>query len=115
MAYEHRRQNVHKRKPGGSLGAVEANRPECSTIRSLDKGVQESAGSKASMGLRITLIALRHRLLDAHDAVEYSFKPLTDAIATTVGLDDADARLHWEYAQIKTTGTEGTLVVITAT
>lgn len=39
-------------------------------------------------------------------------KPLTDAIAASLGVDDADPRLSWEYGQQQTRGEEGVFVKV---
>jgi hypothetical protein len=59
----------------------------------------------------ISLIALRRRPLDP-DNNAASFKHLQDAIAQTLGLDDGDKRLTWQYQQMHTYGSEGVLVRI---
>lgn len=109
----------YRQQPDGSwakrpvpVGAVEANRPERPPIQTLDGRLQEPTGSEKGVAVSITVVAFRRRLLDAHDAVAYACKPLTDAIAESLGVDDADRRLHWEYHQLKTTGPEGTIVLI---
>lgn len=42
-------------------------------------------------------------------------KALTDSIAKTLGLDDADPRMGWEYFQEKTAGEQGVLVKVEMT
>lgn len=96
----------------GSVGPVEAHRAERPTVQALVPRVQKPAGRPASVGVRIVLTQYRRRLLDGHDAVAYSCKPLTDAIAESLGVDDADPRLHWSYHQLKTDGHEGVVVLI---
>lgn len=59
--------------------------------------------------LVVSLIALRRRPLDP-DNNAASFKALQDAIAASLGLDDGDARLVWQYQQMHTFGREGVLV-----
>lgn len=98
------------RRNAGAVGAVETNRPQRPSIPALDRSLQEPASRTPSLAIR--LVAFRHRLLDEHDAVAYSCKPLTDAIADTLGVKDDDKRLRWEYSQIPTRGPEGTIVAI---
>lgn len=108
-------ESTRKRNPHlfGAVGAVEANRPQRPTLPPLERNLQKPEGGAASFGFRITCVALRKRLVDGHDAVEYSFKPLTDAIAASLGFkNDADPRLHWEYAQVLTSGEQGVIVKI---
>lgn len=94
------------------MGKLETRRAKLPAVQALVRSVQKPAGGTQGMGFRITCIALRKRLLDAHDAVAYSFKPLTDAIAESVGLDDADPRISWQYGQQQTKGSEGVIVII---
>lgn len=39
-------------------------------------------------------------------------KPLVDEIAAWLGLDDADPKILWQYAQAETRGEQGTAVKI---
>ena len=41
-------------------------------------------------------------------------KPLRDAIAAELGMDDADPRIRWQYGQTETRGAEGVLVMVEA-
>jgi hypothetical protein len=61
--------------------------------------------------LRVELVQFRRRLLDP-DAVAAATKPLVDAIADTLGVDDADPAVEWEWSQVRTSGEEGVLVKI---
>lgn len=100
------------RKEDSALGGLASNRPESNALQTLVRCVQKPTSGPQGVALRITLIAFRKRLLDQHDTVAYSFKPLTDAIAFTLGLDDADKRLRWEYLQVVTRGRTGVIVMI---
>lgn len=99
-----------------SVGGLEDHGAKSVEVRPLVKSEQERARCKEGMGLRVTLIALRRRLLD-DDAVEFSCKPVRDIIAWTIlggsfGQFDNDKRIQWEYAQQKTSGREGVIVKI---
>ena len=41
-----------------------------------------------------------------------SIKPLRDAIAASIGIDDGDKRIAFQYQQLQTKGREGVLVHI---
>ena len=56
-------------------------------------------------------MAFRHRALD-DDNLTGGLKPLRDAIATTLGLDDGDPRLKFTVHQCVGRGPEGVLVRI---
>jgi hypothetical protein len=72
---------------------------------------QAGQGSMAAGRIIVTMVAHRHRILDDDNLVG-SLKPLRDAIAQWLGVDDGDPRLTWESHQIRTTGAEGVCVKV---
>jgi hypothetical protein len=66
---------------------------------------------QGSVAVVITLIAARHRLIDDDNSVA-GLKPCRDAIARSLGIDDADQRVRWCYGQTRTDGAEGVIVRI---
>jgi hypothetical protein len=46
------------------------------------------------------------------DNIGTGAKPLRDAIATSLGVDDGDKRLRWQYRGLDSSGPKGTLVII---
>lgn len=95
------------------LGQVEGPKPKLAPIQTLVDGVQKPAGSQGRVAICITIVQYRRRLLDGHDNLAYAVKPLVDAIAQSLGVDDGDKRLRWEYGQVQTAGEQGTSVKIT--
>jgi len=93
------------------VGGLDANGAKPPQVRALDAGVTKHKGGKGGVVCRVTCIAVRKRLLDP-DSIAFTFKPLTDSIAKTLGVDDADPRIRWEYHQIKTEGQTGSIVKI---
>lgn len=61
--------------------------------------------------LVVSLIGLRKRTLD-DDNFNGACKHLRDAIAGSLGIDDGDKRIYWQYQQLQTRGREGVLVHI---
>ena len=59
----------------------------------------------------VSLVGHRRRKLDDDNFVG-ACKHLRDAIAASLGLDDGDPRLRWEYGQHETHGVEGVSVTI---
>ena len=59
----------------------------------------------------ICLVGHRRRILDDDNFVG-ACKHLRDAIAASLGIDDGDPRLRWEYGQHETRGAEGVAVTI---
>lgn len=103
-------EDVLKRSARPVGGLVPAQR-EPSTKPALDKKPQESQGSAPGFRVCITLISLRHRLLDDDNLVA-GCKPLRDAIARRLGIDDADPRIAFKYGQHRTEGRQGVVVVV---
>jgi hypothetical protein len=62
-------------------------------------------------GVVISMVGHRRQLLDDDNFVG-ACKHLRDAIAASLGMDDADPRLRWEYGQFETRGAEGVVVKI---
>lgn len=97
------------RQEDAALGPVETHSAKCAPVGALVGSRPKLKGGKASMVISLT--AFRRRLLDP-DAVAYACKPLTDAIASSLGVDDADPIVSWQYFQQQTKGREGVLVMI---
>lgn len=64
------------------------------------------------MGHRIALIAVMRRKLD-DDNVVGALKPIRDLVAASLGVDDGDESVEFEYSQHRTDGDEGVLVLVT--
>ena len=95
-----------------AVGAVETRQSEqAAPLVSRPQGQQ---AGKTSVGYRVCLVAHLKRPMDGHDNLRASLKPLVDAIAATLGIDDGDKRIEWDYHQIKDR-TEGVAVKITET
>lgn len=95
----------------GSLGAVTPAEREQVSASALVRKPLAKPGRQRGMGVVITITSYRRKLLDDDNLVAGA-KALRDAIATSLGVDDADLRLKWEYRQHTTDGAEGTLVTI---
>ena len=92
------------------VGAVEAGEPKPIVASALVGGGAQRQKSGAVL-VRISLVAHRRRLTD-DDNNTGSFKPLRDAIARSIGIDDGDARIAFECGQVETKGQEGVTVKI---
>lgn len=92
-----------------ALGRVETNRAKLPPVGTLERSRKKQQGGSPCMVVSLT--TFRRRLLDP-DAVAYACKPLTDAIAQNIGVDDADSRVYWQHFQQQTRGAEGVLVMI---
>jgi hypothetical protein len=107
---------IKRRNPelfGNHLGAVGSGRSERHKVQALDRGGKERRQRKGRVVIVVSLIAFRRRLLDEDSAI-FALKPLRDAIAASLGIDDADARIAWQYGQQVTRGESGVIVRIEA-
>lgn len=96
---------------GGSLCRMASDQPQQAALRALDKGVQKRQKGKGSVEVVVSLVACRRNELDDDNNVA-SLKPLRDAIAETLGLDDGDRRIRFECGQTETRGRQGVIVKI---
>ena len=101
------RQNIARH----ALGRLASSKQERHQVQPLDGGGKLRKQSAGSVAVVVTLVAFRHREID-DDACIYSLVPLRDAIAASLGLDDADKRIKFQYSQVVTRGNEGVLVAI---
>lgn len=62
--------------------------------------------------LRVTFIRVCRRTITDSDNLPPAYKWTRDAIAASLGRDDRDDLIQWEYHQLQTRGREGTIVKI---
>ena len=72
---------------------------------------EDSVKKRGKSRVVISIIGLRRRALD-DDNFNGGCKALRDCIAASLGIDDGDKRLLWQYSQLQTRGREGVLVRI---
>jgi len=113
-------------KPGAvaRLRPTEPERDPQRTVAGAVRNESEGAGSvvRCSVARRrrnqlpvvaVTLVAFVRRLRDDDNLIG-GLKVLRDAVAFSLGVDDADPRVLWQCRQIETRGRVGTLVRIEA-
>lgn len=105
--------DFRKRNPHLFVGGLETKVAESVALPALESRPQKRSKSKGGVAVCVTFITKRRRLLDDDNNVG-SLKPLRDAVAEYIGIDDGDSRIAFEYHQIKTTGKEGVVVKIEA-
>lgn len=93
------------------LGSVAMPQREQSTPKTLDGQPHRHRKRPHRTCAVISLISFRRRELDGDNLVA-GFKPLRDALADTLGINDADPRIRWQYGQCETRGETGTIVKI---
>lgn len=91
------------------MAGLPAAQPQCRGRR----GPARPAPSQKSGARRlvVSLVVFRRTPVD-DDNLSGGLKWLRDAIARSLGIDDGDRRVRFEYAQLATTGREGTAVKI---
>lgn len=103
-------EHIRKLNPHLFVGGVETRFTEQAAARALGGCFKKCKSGKAIVA--VSLVQYRRRALDSHDNLRSACKPLVDAIAASLGIDDGDNRIRWEYGQIETRGQEGTAVRI---
>ena len=67
------------------------------------------------MPVTVTLTRVSYGTLDEHDNLPSAFKHVVDELAVWLGVDDADKRVAWRYAQQKSKrGEYGVIVEVSA-
>lgn len=93
------------------LGALPAARPEPDPIPALDQGPKARRSRQRRLAVVVTLVSFRRGRLDP-DSLAASTKAIQDAVAASLGVDDGDPRLRWQYEQVRTEGRTGVLVIV---
>lgn len=94
-----------------SLGASLPQKREQGPKPTLDAKPPRFKKRKGGVALVVTLVTFRHRETDTDNNVA-SLKGIRDAVARSLGVDDADPRIKWCYGQARTDGETGTIVRI---
>jgi len=100
--------------PSRVVGGLLPTKPKPEPLPALDRKAQNRGRSKGSVVVRVTIIRCGSRLLD-DDNLCFAYKPLRDSIATSLGIDDGDKRISFEYGQCETKGKRGTIVKLERT
>jgi len=107
-----RRVNPHLFSVGGFQPAITQQKTGPTLVKERQASKGGSRGPRGSnLQFRVSLTAFVQRLHDS-DNIIGGFKPLRDAIAKRIGIDDADKFIEWEYGQTVTRGLTGTVVRI---
>lgn len=100
---------IAKRPHLAPVGALAPSKREQGSGKALDQKPRRFKGSKGSVVVVVTIISCRRGELDSDNLVA-GCKPIRDAIARSLGIDDADPRVRWEYGQCQTNGEQGCIV-----
>lgn len=100
------------RKRATGVGAVDRGQREQDPQPALEQKPQAQPNSSPRLDYRVQIISCRNRLCDGDNSGSGGNKALRDAISDWLGIDDGSSRLQFEYAQLHTSGEEGTIVRI---
>src|SRR6266853_274451 len=94
------------------MGAVPHSQHQHDPGKALGHEIRRKEERKAGMGFRVTIVSFREKALDGDNLIAGA-KFLRDAIAETIGLDDAEGSgIEWSYGQQLTRGEQGTIIMI---
>jgi len=96
-----------------SVGGLATPKPEPDQVRALDRKSSALKRRKGSVVIICTFLTFVSRRVDSDNFGSGPIKPLRDAIAKSIGVDDGDSRLKFEYSEpIFTRGATGVQVLI---
>ena len=99
------------RKANPALGTVAPKVYQPPPRPALERNLSGGSGREESLGVVVSIIAVRNKACDA-DNSRNGYKPLQDAIAQSLAIDDGSERIRFDYGQIQSAGPEGTIVRI---
>lgn len=112
LRYEQRTKSINPPQiEHAVVGAVGAPKREQGQGAALDKKPPRIKKRKGRLLVVVTLIACRRREADTDNSIA-GLKPMRDAIARSLGVDDGDERVRWCYGQCRTDGETGVIVRI---
>ena len=100
-----------KNPDGAFVGAVAGPKCKHLPVPALVARKANHPGRKSRVVILVEIIRFGRKELDGDNFVAGA-KPIRDCIATSLGVDDADKRIQWDYQQVVTAGQTGTLVRI---
>ena len=98
-----------RRQLADNVRRVEAHQPKQASAQTLDGCVAKHKSGPCRVV--VSFVALLKRTLDDDNLVA-SIKPLRDSIAASLGIDDGDKRITFQYQQLQTKGCEGVIIRI---
>jgi hypothetical protein len=110
-SFRRRNPQLYGKTSDSDLRAMETDQPKPTSPQALAGRTPKYKRRKTGVAIVVSLTVHCHRELDS-DNLQGACKPLRDAIASTLRLDDGDPCLRWEYTQIQTRGSEGVVVKI---
>ena len=110
---------VKRRNPHlyGPVAGLQYPKRQPTQAPALDKATRRRPGGQGRSDRghhrpEVTIVSYRRRLITDADNLIAGAKPLRDAVARWLGIDDADDNVQWDYRQVQTRSREGTAVMI---
>lgn len=91
------------------MGGLSPAQPEQNPVRALEHRPEARPERKSRLAVVITFIRCGIKELDG-DNLQAAFKGMRDAVARSLGVDDRDRRIRWQYQQCVGLGRNGTIV-----
>ncbi len=104
--------NEWLQKRAYAVGAVDRGQRKQDPQPALERKPQAQHKSASGLAYRVQIISCRNRLCDGDNSGSGGNKALRDAIADWLLIDDGSSQIQFEYAQLHTSGEEGTIVRI---
>lgn len=94
-----------------SMGTVGYPKLQPDQTQPLDGKRKPRQNGPVALAVVVTIIRVGYKEFDEDNLIAGA-KPLRDAIAASLRVDDADKRIRWQYRQIIDAGRTGTIVKI---
>lgn len=98
-------------KHGKQRGALDGR---AQTQQGRKKGGRRGYKGRSAPEVTVTMVSHVKCFLDGDNAIN-ALKPVRDALADWLAVDDGDGRIRWQYGQVETRGREGVCVVVETT
>jgi hypothetical protein len=103
-----------RKQDGANVGRLPSTQPKQNPLPALDDKPQTRRIRTQRVAVCVTLIRVGKSAMD-DDNLASCFKGMRDAVAKSLGVDDRDKRIKWEYGQVQSRGRTGTIVKIERT
>jgi len=97
--------------PAAPVAGVQDPQPKPHKVPALDPRAEVHPSSERGVVVVVTIVRCSHTEIDSDNLIAGA-KAIRDACARSLGCDDRDKRIKWEYRQLIGEGPEGTLVKI---
>ena len=93
------------------VGRLVPAKPKPDPLPALEQKPEARYNRVGHVVVVVTLLRFGRNCLDS-DNLAFAFKGLRDAVSKSLGIDDGDRRVRWQYGQVETRGKTGCVVKI---